>query len=93
MAPSGLVCAVSLRNTRGGGSFRPATTPCVLRLDRAASLDHQLLVPPIDAEQMHGIAEAIPELQSRIGPARAHLPIEHPLAHEGEGVSRRLWMV
>ena len=55
----------------------------VLRLDRATRLDHQLLVPPIDGEQMRGIAEAIPELQSRTGAARAHLPIEHPLAHEG----------
>jgi hypothetical protein len=87
MAPSGLVCAVSLRNTRGGAlSFSPETTPlqsCVSTVP--LSLDHQLLVPPIDGEQMHDIAEAIPELQARTGAGRAHLPIEHPLAREGEG--------
>ena len=57
----------------------------VLRLDRAARLDHQLLVAGIDGDQMHDVAEPVPELQRRPGAARAHLPVEHALTLEGGG--------
>ena len=84
MAESGRVCSVSFRKTRGGMDLaRPATTPLQSLVSTVppASITSSL-VPGVDGDEVHGIAEAVLELQGLGAPGHAHLPIDDALAFE-----------
>ena len=93
MASSGLVCGVSLRNTRGGAVLAGRDDAvAVARLDGAGRLDHQLLLRHIDGDDVHEIAEAVLELQRRQSPAMITFQSCTRWPVKEAGVSRRLWM-
>ena len=79
MAASGVVCGVSFRNTRGGVTLaRPRDDAvAVLRLDRAAGLDHQLRrARALMVTRCTTLPN--PSLNCSVGlaPGRAHVPID-----------------